>query len=469
MTSRTRTICAGLLFIGIAIIGVSCAPEPIIEEVKVEVTRQVEVVQQVVVTQEVVKEIIQTVEPPTPAELATEYITSSLHGTTAGMGYFYSKEQGGFETLTGVPYSELPCQGCHTLYNQVEGKQGQPRCESCHISGDYAPPQASVKLPGLPDDGRAYGCLSCHRRQAFEYAALNVVLNEKGQPVINPVTGAPFETPGIVDVHSSAPPNGKGLVCVNCHGTQQTHGDGNTYQNLFDSPDAQCADCHPREMLGQNAGHLTHGENMTCAACHAATVISCQGCHLNGVMRGGPEFPNARVSGLKFLIKNQEGKIDLANLMTAAYTDDKGDLKTIAVLSPYYDHSIRSFKGQDINEVCAECHNSPNVKAYEETGQIVISRWDDRRQQMTYPVQGVAPIPMDYQQAFQITIPYITNIDEVIAATRTGKSQAEIEAIAIWGKGDTTPDLWQMNYGTPLDRLPPQTKFDFPASTPASP
>ncbi len=292
------------------------------------------------------------------------------------------------------------------------------------------------------------------------------LLDETGNPVINPVTGTPYEAPSIPDVHSSPPPDGKGLACVNCHSTPQTHGDGNTYHNLFDSPNTQCTDCHARKTLGQNAGHVAHGDDMTCVACHAATVVSCQGCHLNELMQGGPDFPDARVSGWKFLIKNKEGKIDLANLMTAAYTDDKGDLKTIAVLSPYYDHSLRSFKGQDINAVCAECHANPNVKAYEETGQIILNKWDDTQQKLIFPTQGVVPIPVDYQQAFRLTIPYLNNIDEVLAATTAQKSLTEIEAIAKWAKGDVAPDLWQMNYGTPLDKLPAQMKFNLPTPTP---
>lgn len=468
MRIAAKTVTLGSIVLALVLLLTACAPQVVKEEVKVEVTRQVEVTREVPVTKEVVKEVVTTIEPPKPWEQAAEFIPTSLHGTTAGMGYFYSKEQGGFETLTNVPYEQLPCKNCHTLYNKGD-KVGQPRCEGCHINEEYAPVQAAVKLPQFAESGPS-GCLSCHRRQGFEYTKTTVVLDENGKPVTDPVKGTPYEVPAITDVHRSPPPNGKGLACVNCHDETQTHGDGTVYNNLFDSPNTQCSTCHQLETLSKNPAHETHGENMTCAACHAATVVSCQGCHLNEVIAGGPEYPNARVFGWKFLIKNNEGKIELGNLMTAVHTDETdtaNPVRTIAVLSPYYDHSMRSFKGKDINAVCAECHNNPTVKTYNETGKIVISQWDEKAGKMVYPTKGVVPIPPDYKTAFQMAIPYITNIDEVIAAVKAGKPQAEIEALTKWALGDTAPDMWQMNYGTPLDKMPVQMEFNLPTPTPA--
>jgi hypothetical protein len=418
------------------------------QEVPVEVTREVQVTQVVEVT------------PPSSADLAAEWMPDSLHGTTRGMGYFYSKEQGGFETLTGIPYEQLPCQNCHTKYNKGD-QQGETRCEACHIADPerFAPPQASVKMPQYAETGLS-GCLSCHRRQGFEYTKTTVVLDENGQPVTDPVKGTPYEVPAITDVHRSPSPNGKSLACVNCHDTVATHGDGNTYNNLFDSPNTQCTDCHAAEKLSQTEGHTAHADDMTCAACHAQTVVSCQGCHLNEVIAGGPEFPYQRVFGWKFLVRNNEGKIDLGNLMTAMYTDDQGDVKSIAVMSPYYDHSIG--KPKDVAALCAQCHDNPAVKAYAETGQIVISKWDEKEGKVVFPNKGVIPVPQDYQSAFQIVFPVISNIDEVVAAWKEGKPQTEVEKLAKWVLGDSAPDMWQMNYATPLEKMPPQMQFDFP-------
>lgn len=406
---------------------------------------------------EVTKEVVVTVEPPDPAEQAMEWLPTSLHGTTAGMGYFYAKENGGMENLTGVPYEDLPCKGCHTLYNKVEDKKGQPRCESCHINDKYAPPQAAVKLPQFPDDGRQQGCLSCHRRQGFEYTKTTVVLDENGQPVQDPVKGIPYEVPAITDVHRSAPPNGKGLACVNCHGVEQMHGDGTAYNNLFDSPNTQCTDCHATEKLSDTAGHKIHGENMTCAACHAQTVVSCQGCHINEVVQGGPEFPYQRVFGWKFLVVNNEGKYELGNMMTAMWTTDTGEVKSFVAMSPYYDHSIGKPKTREEKiALCASCHVNETVKTYQETGVIVISKWDEAQGKVVFPTKGVIPVPANYQEAFKIAFPVISNIDEVVQAWKDGKPATEVEKIAKWILGKEIVDLWQMNYAKPLDEMPLQ-------------
>ncbi len=43
----------------------------------------------------------------------TGMINVSLHNTTAGMGYFCAKDNGGFENFTGISYTKLACKGCH--------------------------------------------------------------------------------------------------------------------------------------------------------------------------------------------------------------------------------------------------------------------------------------------------------------------------------------------------------------------
>ena len=324
-----------VLIFGISLMA-ACQSQPQIVEVTKEVivTKEVPVEKTVVVTQEVKVEKIVKVTPVPEWELAAQHLPDSLHGTTRGMGYFYAKENGGMENLTGVKYEDLPCKNCHTSYNKAEGKVGENRCESCHINEKYAPVQASVNLPGFPNDSRPYGCLSCHRRQGFEYTKTTIALDENGKPVQDPVKGIPYEVPAITDVHRSPSPNGKGLTCVNCHDTEQTHGDGKIYNNLFDSPNTQCSDCHKLEALSQSPGHTIHGEKITCAACHAQTVVSCQGCHINEVKAGGPEFPNQRVFGWKFLVVNNEGKIDLGNMMTSRWTTESGEVQTFVAMSP---------------------------------------------------------------------------------------------------------------------------------------
>lgn len=445
-----KKIAISLLVLGLLVlVAAACqnqAQQPPESPTPLVVTQIVEVTKEVVVTPDLVKQVY-------------ELLPISLHGTTAGKAYWYSKENGGMEVLTGIPYEKLPCQNCHTNYNKVEGKVGQPRCESCHISRDYAPVQASVKLPQFPDDGRNQGCLACHGRQRFEWGATKTRLDKEGNPVLDPVTGNPMTEPVVTDVHRNPPPYGKGIAmtCVNCHGLSDTHGDGKQYNSLIESPNTQCTDCHTKETLSKTPGHTIHGENMTCETCHAQTVVSCQGCHINGTLSGLPEYPHARVTGWKFLVVNDEGKYDLANIMPAVFTTETGEVKTFAAVAPFYSHSIQwpQTREQKI-AICASCHASDVIKTYTETGQIILSKWDEEQGKLVFPTKGFIPITEDYQTALKLDYPIMLNIDELLAAKKEGKTQAELEKMTKWGFGKSGVDLWQMLFAKPVPKLPTQ-------------
>lgn len=447
-----RKLMVPIIVLAVALGVVACQPSPQTPPTPVEVTRIVEV------TREVVKEVVVT--PPSPAQQAYEWLPTSLHGTTRGMAFWYSKENGGMEILTGIPYEKLPCRHCHALYNKVEGKVGQPRCEACHI-GPYevAPGHAIVKLPHFPDDGRAQGCLACHGRQRFEWGATRVRLDAEGKPVLDPVTGITMTEPLVTDVHRNPPPYGKGLgmTCVNCHTIGDTHGDGNIYNSLLESPNPYCTDCHPKEHLSKTPGHTIHLEEVTCEACHAQTVESCQSCHLNGPLAGLPEYPHARVVGWKFLLLNNEGKYDLGNIMAVVYTTEQGEVKTFAAIGPFHSHSIQKAQTREQKvALCVSCHASEVIKTYQETGQIVLSKWDPQQGKLVFPTKGVIPVVSDYQKAFQLSYAVITNIDEVLAAKKEGKPQPELEKMTKWALGKEGTDLWQMLFAKPLEKLPTQ-------------
>jgi hypothetical protein len=436
---------AGLIVIG-------CAPLNIVPDRPVEVTREVEVTRQVEVTRvvEVPAAAPAASATATPAPSVAAIMTGSLHSTTNGMAYFYSKEQGGLEQLTNVPYEQLKCRSCHILYNRPD-RAGQIRCEACHIDQTQtaAPPQAAVRLPYFPDDGRDQGCLACHQRQNYEILATD----ENGAPTVT-------------DVHRSPAPYGKGMQCVNCHGLADTHGDGQVYDSMLASPSVQCGDCHVLAQLPPNQAHTVHGGNMECDTCHVQTVVACQNCHINTVMSAGPGqasqgFPYERVVGWKFLIQ-RNGKIAVGNLMSIVYTDG-AVAKTFAVIAPFHDHSVKSLKGIDYPELCGQCHANANVREYEQTGAITISRWDDRRQQLVFPARDakVIPVPVDFRTAFKLSFARIANLSEVIAAP-----VADQEQTAKWEFARDGVDLWQLLYAEPLARMPPQIQFNFPTPTP---
>jgi hypothetical protein len=147
--------------------------------------------------------------------------------------------------------------------------------------------------------------------------------------------------------------------------------------------------------------------------------------------------------------------------MAAVYTDDAGEVKTFAVIAPYYGHSVASLKG-DMNKACAQCHDNSLVKAYNETGSITISQWDASANKVVFPaLEGkVVPVPADYATAFKLAYPVISNLDEVAAAG------ADAEKTAKWVLGKEGVDLWQMLYAKPLDKMPSQVQFNFPTPTP---
>ena len=76
--------------------------------------------------------------------------TSSLHHTVNGMSYWYDKSQGGLESITGVPYSELNCNSCH-----VEN------CDVCHKIEKEGKTFYTNEAANNQDI-----CLKCHAREA---------------------------------------------------------------------------------------------------------------------------------------------------------------------------------------------------------------------------------------------------------------------------------------------------------------
>lgn len=448
--------------LALALILAGCQPQVVekivTQEVRVEVTKEVPV--EVVTTVEVVKEVT----PPPVEETVLAAMETSLHGTTRGMAYFYSKETGGVETLTGVPYDKLKCKECHTRYNKGE-KVGQIRCEGCHIvpAGAGSPPMASVKLPQFASTGNS-GCLSCHRRQGFDLQLVPKLNPETKEPVVDSM-GNPVLVQRTTDVHRSPAPIGKAMQCINCHTQAEMHGDGTPYNSLLESPSPKCVDCHRVEDMPENPAHAQHLKNVSCAACHVQTVTTCHSCHLNAVIpdesgKAATEFPYRRFQGWKFLVM-REGKYELANIMTITYTEGD-EAKTFAVIAPYYSHTVSNLKG-DINKVCAQCHDNANVKAYNETGKIVLTQYNPETNAIEFPASAavVVPVPQDYQQAFQIAFMKIANLADVLAA-----EPAKQEATAVWEFAKDGVDLWQMLFAEPLGKMPPQMQFNFPTPTP---
>lgn len=382
-----------LIAVGLLILIAACQPTPAPTPQTVEVTRIVEI------TKEVPVEKVVEITPVPDWQVAAQNLPTSLHSTTEGMRYFYSKEQGGFETLTGIPYDNLGCKNCH-----VAIENGQPNCAACHITEAVeAPPQ--------------FKCTGCHGRQNFEIAAKR-----------------PDGTKGMNDVHYA-----KGMQCINCHSAEAAHGDGNMYRSLLESPaQSKCTDCHQTtedEKWKAIQAHTVHGDKLDCAACHVQQINSCFNCHFDTEVNEKMKVEYRRYYDWKFLMLNDEGKVTSANIMAMVYQDNK----SFAVLAPYYGHTISR---PDPATVCDSCHKNENVAAYNESGAIQITQWDEASKSLQF-ASGVIPVPEDYDKAFLID--YVT---------RDGNAWNEQKSNWKFMKSGT--DLWQIVFGKPLEKMPPQ-------------
>jgi len=238
------------------------------------------------------------------------FFLSSLHYTAKGMEHWYSKEQGGLETITGIPYSELGCKRCHTA-----------GCDRCHKEEKECGPVYSTQAAS--SQGM---CLKCHGRER----AIIAIDHEANQD----------------DVHLAM-----GMVCTDCHGGDDLHGDGVKYVSLK-QPGAvktQCEDCHAS--VKPIEAHLVHDDKLDCKACHLRHVVSCTNCHFDTLVEKGKRFAMP-VSGWLFLM-NHDGKVSSASMQT--FVTNGND--TFLLFAPHMSHSVMK-EGRD----CNSCHGTKTMK-----------------------------------------------------------------------------------------------------------
>ena len=307
------------------------------------------------------------VEAPTPGET----FPTSLHDSNfRGMEYFWSADNGGFEAITDVPYTDerLDCATCHdkSRFENADPPVEWPGTDSClNCHDDLSDPSAGI------DDAR---CLGCHSRQGAEATAL-----------------------GISDVHRDA-----GFTCMSCHTLDEMHGDGTEYDSILESPSPMCQDCH---MDGGPAAvpppsvteHATHLQNIDCSACHMQSVIACYNCHFDTQLAGAGKRAFAKRSGWVMLV-NRDDKVHGATFQSLVYEQN-----TFTVIAPYYAHTITN-QGR----TCDQCHANfggevPAIDEYNASGTMTLTTWDDMAEgaaRLTGPA-GIIPVPEDWDTAFQ--------------------------------------------------------------------
>jgi hypothetical protein len=244
------------------------------------------------------------------SDVEKNFYEKSLHYTNKGLEYWYSKEQGGLERLTGIPFAELKCSGCHVR-----------SCDTCHKK------EVDGKVEYSLEPARAQEvCQNCHGIETLEQAKKNKDAED-------------------LDVHFK-----KGMRCLDCHSAKEVHGDGTAY-NTFQQPgamDTKCENCHSE--LSEVPSHVVHDNKLDCNTCHVRDLPGCYNCHFDTRVKEDKSV-SLPLKNILFLI-NQEDKVTLANFHTFVYQN-----KAMIVFAPAFPHFVMK-EGRK----CEECHNTQIIK-----------------------------------------------------------------------------------------------------------
>lgn len=238
------------------------------------------------------------------------FFKNSLHYNVQGMNYWYSKANGGLESLTGTGFTEAGCASCHVS-----------SCDTCHKTAGGDQLSYANKAASNPDI-----CLKCHARMGA------VLKTDKAANQL--------------DVHLA-----RGMVCKDCHTAKEMHGNGIRYTSMKQpgAMDASCDKCHTA--VKPTRSHTVHGGKLECKACHERHVVSCTNCHFE-TMTKEKKRVSRPVSGWVFLM-NYEGKVTSANTQTFVAPGNK----TFLLFAPNHSHSV-----QKQGRACNDCHASEMVK-----------------------------------------------------------------------------------------------------------
>lgn len=264
------------------------------------------------------------------------FYTKSLHYTNRGLEYWYAKEQGGLERITGIPISKLDCSKCHVR-----------SCDTCHKK-DVNGKEAYSLEPARAQDV----CQGCHGIESLDFAKNN-------------------KEDAKADVHFK-----KGMKCLDCHSAREIHGDGTAY-NSIQQPgalDVRCEKCH--EPTAEIPAHRVHGGKVDCNACHVRDVPSCYNCHFDTKVKEGKSV-SITLSNLLFLV-NHDGKVTLANLHTFVFQN-----KTLITFAPSFPHWVMK-EGRK----CGDCHNTPILQEIKKNSFSPV-RWQNGE---IKNAQGVVPV-----------------------------------------------------------------------------
>ena len=193
-----------------------------------------------------------------------ENFGKSLHNSAAGMREsFFKRVNPDPAVREKMEGAFVTCRGCHAS------------CGECHTKrpavggGGFYEGHAFIAAPETEDS-----CGSCHKSLYSEFS---------GQ-----VKGAES------DVHFEM-----GMDCLECHPSEQLHGDGNEYKSMYENQAGpKCINCH-EDIYDKDAPnkpvHAAHQGKASCYVCHAQPYNNCFECHLNKPM-GDPDKVKTEVA-----------------------------------------------------------------------------------------------------------------------------------------------------------------------------
>ena len=279
------------------------------------------------------------------------FYLDSLHYTAKGMDYWYSKENGGLELITGISYNKLGCQKCHASC-----------CDTCHKE-EKDQKGCKIELYSTEAARNQNKCLKCHARERAMIAIDHKAKHE--------------------DVHIS-----QGMTCMDCHSQKEMHGDGTKYVSLKQpgAMDTECENCH--DDIKPTEAHTAHQEKLDCKACHVRHVVSCTNCHFDTLVQKGKRKA-IPVNGWMFLM-NYKDKVSSASMQTFVTQGNK----TFLMFAPHMSHSVMK-KGR----TCNECHGTPTVKQAQ-AGKIRLTWLENGK---AANLKGVIPVvdEVDYECVYQ--------------------------------------------------------------------
>lgn len=329
--------------------------------------------------------------------IAQANFSTSLHATRNSKPYWYNKENGGFETLTNVPMSELGCVECHdavdangTAYSTTY----TPSCVDCH----------ATDMTVTQDD-----CLGCHSRE---------------KAII---------TAGISDVHRTA-----GFTCMSCHKSNDMHGDGTSYNSMFDpgaiSTDCSNSGCH-EGFTHTNPSVDPHSGKLHCTSCHASTNLACYNCHFESQVETHLKRAQRQITGFMILVnRTKDNKVHPATFQSSSYQGN-----TWIAMGPSVAHTITKTGAR----TCTDCHQNyggsiPAITEYNSSGKIQFATWNSADSTLSWK-QGIVPLPVDYLNSFKLDyITYNGNTSDPVAPSKN------------WSYVKDVSDGFQLLYATSL-------------------